>query len=88
MLSSKVGINETVSGTRINKSRDGRKIIDQNRDRGYQRVRIRKSRSVEVELLRCAGGVNAASRMHRSTGAAHYFFASVGCSEEVIGVVT
>ena len=88
MLSSKVGINETVSGTRINKSGDGRKIIDQNRDRGYQRVGIGKSRSVEAELLRCAGGVNTASRMHRSTGAADYFFASVDCSKEVIGVVT
>ena len=88
MLSSKVRINKTVSGTGIHKSGDRRKIIDQNRDRGYQRVRIGKSRSVEAELLRCAGGVNAASRMHRSTGAVDYFFASVGCSEEVIRVVT
>jgi len=88
MSKGKSRVDETVSGTRINKSRDRREFIGQDRDRGYQRVRIRKSRCTESELLRCAGGVNAVSRLHRSTGAVDYFFASADFSKEVVGVVT
>jgi len=77
MPKGKSRVDETVSGTGINKSRDI----------GYQRVRIRKSRCIELELLRHAGRVNAVSRLHRSTGAADYFFASADFSKEVVRVV-
>ena len=87
MPKGKSRVNETVSGTGIDKSEDRREFIGQDRDRGYQRVRIRKSRCIESKPLKCAGRVNAVSRLHRSTGAADYFFASADFSKEVVGVV-